>query len=62
VIRRPAGGGAAIQHDCFVRGVEHQSDGAAWTTAFVLQDADRFAFLVAGDPILGRVGMNAVAY
>jgi hypothetical protein len=62
VKRRPAGGGATIVRDCFVRGVEHQSDGAAWTSAFVLQGADRYSFFVVGDPILGRVGYNAVAY
>lgn len=62
VVRRPAGGGDPIERDCFVRGVEHQSDGAAWTSAFVLQGADRYSFFVVGDPILGRVGLNAVAY
>lgn len=62
VVRRPAGGGAPITRDCFVRGVEHSSNGVEWTSAFVLQGADRYAFLTIGDPILGRVGMNAVAY
>lgn len=61
VMRRPAGGGTITQ-DCFVRGVEHASDGMAWTSAFVLQGADRYSFFVVGDPILGRVGYNAVAY
>jgi hypothetical protein len=28
VKRRPPGGGSAIVRDCFVRGIEHQSDGA----------------------------------
>jgi hypothetical protein len=62
VIRRPAGGGDPILRDCFVRGVEHQSDGASWASAFTLQSADRYSFFVVGDPNLGRVGMNAVAY
>lgn len=62
VKRRPAGGGDPIVKDCFVRGVEHVSDGVTWTSAFVLQSADRYSFLVVGDPILGRVGLNAVAY
>jgi hypothetical protein len=62
VKRRPAGGGSPISRDCFVRGIEHQSDGAAWTTAFILQGAERYSFFVVGDPILGRVGLNAVAY
>jgi hypothetical protein len=60
--RRPAGGGTVIAKDCFVRGVEHESDGAAWTSAFVLQSADRYSFFVVGDPIYGRVGANAVGY
>jgi hypothetical protein len=60
--RRPAGGGTVIAKDCFVRGVEHDSDGAAWTSAFVLQSADRYSFFVVGDPIYGRVGANAVGY
>jgi hypothetical protein len=60
---RPAGGGAPIVKDCFVRGVEHnQPDSAVWTSALILQDADRYAFFRVGDPILGRVGYNAVSY
>lgn len=59
--RRPKGGGDVIERDCFVRGWEHASDGAEWTSAFVLQSADRFSFFVVGDPLLGRVGLNAVA-
>jgi len=62
VKRRPAGGGSTIQHDCFIRGIEHSSDGADWKCTFTLQSADRFSFFVVGDPILGRVGYNAVAY
>lgn len=62
VKRRPAGGGAPIDRDCFVRGVEHSSNGAEWKSAFVLQGADRYSFFVVGDPILGRVGLNGVAY
>lgn len=62
VIRRPYGGGDPIERDCFIRGFEFESDGAAWTSAWVLQDASRFAYFVIGDPILGRVGFNAIAY
>jgi hypothetical protein len=62
VVRRPAGGGTAITRDCFVRGVEHSSNGVEWTSAFTLQGADRYSFFVVGDPILGRVGYNAVAW
>lgn len=62
VIRRPAGGGDPIERDCFVRGIEHESDGASWTTALVLQGAERSSFFVVGDPILGRAGLNAISY
>jgi hypothetical protein len=59
---RPKGGGAVIQKDCFVRGVEMSGDSVMHDSAFVLQDADRYSFFVVGDPILGRVGYNAVAW
>lgn len=62
VKRRPFGGGDPIVKDCFVRGVEHASDGAAWTSAFVLQSAERYSFFVVGDPVYGVVGSNAIAY
>jgi hypothetical protein len=62
VKRRPPGGGAAIVRDCFVRGIEHQSDGAAWTSSLILQGAERYAYLIVGNPIYGRVGLNGVAY
>jgi hypothetical protein len=62
VKRRPKGGGSPIVRDCIVRGVEHQSDGESWTSAFVLQGADRYAFLTIGDPVTGRIGLNGVAY
>lgn len=60
--RRPKGGGAAIEKSCFIRGIEMSSEGTAWDSAFVLQDADRYSFFTVGDPILGRVGYNAIAY
>lgn len=62
VIRRPAGGGSPIERDCFIRGREMESEGSAWTSAWVLQDAGRLSFFVINDPILGRIGYNAIAY
>lgn len=62
VVRRPPGGGDPIERDCFVRGVEHASDGESWTSAFVLQSAARYAYFVVGDPLYGVVGENAIAY
>lgn len=62
VRRRPAGGGAVIEKDCFIRGFEYASDGVAWTSTLILQSAERYAFFVIGDPVLGVVGSNAIAY
>lgn len=62
VFRRPHGGGSPIERDCFVRGGEFESDGAFWRTGWVLQDATRFSYFVIGDPVLGRVGFNAIAF
>jgi hypothetical protein len=62
VKRRPAGGGSPIVRDCFVRGITHTSDGAAWTVQLILQSADRFSFFVLDDPILGVLDSNALAY
>lgn len=62
VRRRPAGGGSVIERDCFVRGVEHASDGVAWTSAFVLQSAERYSFFTIDNPVLGVIGSNAIAY
>lgn len=60
--RRPAGGGAVIEHDAFVRGVEHESDGVAWTSALVLQSTDRYSFFTIEHPLLGRVGVNPIGF
>lgn len=62
VIRRPVGGGAPIERDVFVRGVEASSDGAAWRTTFVLQDAAKFSFFVVGDPVYGVLDSNALGF
>lgn len=60
---RPAGGGSVIEKDCFIRGIEMSSpDTANWSSAFVLQGADRYSFFTVGHPTNGRVGLNAVAY
>lgn len=63
IIRRPAGGGAPIERDCFIRGIEMESsEGDELKVAFILQSADRYSFFVINDPILGVVGSNAIAY
>lgn len=58
----PGAGGQPVEKACFIRGVEMSSDGASWQTAFVLQDAERYSFFTIGDPLLGRVGYNAISY
>jgi hypothetical protein len=62
VFRRPKGGGDPIEQDVFLRGVEYESDGDIFRTSFILQDASRFSYFVIGDPILGRIGYNAIAF
>lgn len=61
-VRRPAGGGAAISGDCFIRGFEHQSDGESWTTRWVLEAADKLTYFTVGSPTRGRVGRDPIAF
>lgn len=60
--RRPAGGGTLIEHDALVRGVEHQSDGAQWTSALMVQGAGKYSFFTIGDPVLGRIGAYPIGF
>lgn len=63
VRRRPAGGGAVIEHDAFVRGIEHnQVDATTWTSAWILQATDRYSYFTIGHPTLGRVGVNPIGF
>jgi hypothetical protein len=61
VIRRPPGGHTNTR-DVFIRGVAHDITPSAWRTTWQLQSATKYAFMVAGDPILGRAGLNAAAF
>jgi hypothetical protein len=61
-IRRPPGGGSANQRDVFVRRIEMSSDGPTWKTNLSLQSAERQQFWTIGNPTLGRIGFNAIAY
>lgn len=59
---RPPGGGT-IERDVFIRGIAHRIvPGLDWKTTWVLQSATKYAFWRIGDPILGRIGYNAIAY
>lgn len=62
VRRRPAGGGSAIDHDAFVRGVEFSSDGQSWDTVWILQAADRFSYFTIGHSDRGRIGAYPIAF
>jgi hypothetical protein len=61
VIRRPPGGGTNSRQ-VFIRGVEMSSDGADWKATFTFQSAARYQFWTIGDPILGAIGSNAIAF
>jgi hypothetical protein len=62
VVRRPAGGGDPITGDCFIRGFEHESNGESWTSAFVLEAADKSSYFTIGHPTRGRVGVTPIAF
>lgn len=62
VVRRPAGGGDAIERDVLVRGIEHASDGSNWSVAFVMQSASPFSYFTIGHPDRGRIGAYPVAF
>lgn len=61
VTRRPPGGGTNTR-DVFIRGIDMNSDGADWKVSFAFQSAARYQFWTIGDPILGVIGSNAIAY
>lgn len=62
IIRRPPGGGDPNSRDCWIRGIEHTSDGETWQTTFQLETVDRANFWTIGHPTLGRIGSNALAF
>lgn len=62
IVRRPSGGGDPIQGDAIIRGFEHQSDGDSWTSAWVLESADRYTYYTIGHPTRGRVGRDPIAF
>jgi hypothetical protein len=59
--RRPPGGGT-ITRDVFIRGIQHDITPATWLTTWTLQSASKYSFLVLGDPTLGLLDSNALAY
>lgn len=62
-VRRPPGGGAPIQRDSYIRGIEHEHRAdLSWTVTFVLQSAVRGQVFVLDHPILGQLDHSALAY
>lgn len=61
VNRRPPGG-FTNSRDVFIRGVAHEITPQSWRTTWQLQSATKYAFMVTDDPVLGRVGLNAVGF
>ncbi|GAA1766259.1 hypothetical protein [Streptomonospora arabica] len=60
--RRPPGGGEVIERDCIIRGISHEIGPDDWVTTFGLQSASKAAFFVLDDPLLGRLGENALGF
>jgi hypothetical protein len=58
VIRRPSGGGPAIQQDCHIERVTHEWDAetGAWQTTWMLSPASQSSFWILGDPVFGLLG------
>ena len=55
-------GMAAFSKDCFIRSITHTITVDGWVTEWGLQNAARYSFMVLGDPILGVLGSNALAF
>ncbi len=63
VIRRPPGGGDPNYRDVFIRGIQmSQTENLDVEIRFAFQSATKFQFFTIGDPSLGRVGYNAIAW
>ncbi len=65
VWNRPAGVASPVSKDCFIAGITHTWDSVAssWLTTWVLQDASKYgSFLTLGNPTLGKLGSNALAF
>lgn len=57
ILRRPPGGGSAIQRDCFIRGISHSITPSTWLTTWVLQSATDYGnFFTLDDATLGVLG------
>jgi hypothetical protein len=62
---RPKAATSPITKDCFITGITHTADITAltWQTTWTLQDASKYgSFMVLGNPTLGQLGKNALAF
>jgi hypothetical protein len=63
VIRRPPGGGDPNERDCWVRGIEMNSNGEDWKVSMPLETTTRTNYWTIGHPTLGQIGtVNALAF
>lgn len=62
IIRRPPGGGSAIQRDVFIRGIGHDIGPVTWRTEWALQSASRFEYLLLDSSVLGLLDTDRLAF
>lgn len=63
IVRRPPGGGAPMERDVHVRGIDHVGgEDLSWKTTFVLQSASRGQYLILDSLTLGRLDQSALAF
>ena len=64
VIRRPPGGGAAIQRDCYIEAIEHRigADLLHWDTSWRLSPASSFNFFLLDSATSGVLDSNVLGY
>lgn len=64
VRRRPPGGGATIEREVLIRGINHDVDfrQGTWMTTWQLQAASKASFFVLNHATLGKLNNNALAF
>ncbi len=63
VRKNPPGGGAVIEQDCFIRGIEHEVSEAKWVTRWILQSgASGGSFFIIGNSTRGRLDLNPLGF
>lgn len=63
VRRRPPGGGTLIEHDNFIRGIEHEMTPGKWVTRWTLQStAAAGSFFIIGHATQGKLNRNPLGF